>query len=121
MVEDMNAFEFEIEDVFNMTSSEGVSRAFAERMLHGALVQGDKARLNVDGFNFILNIEACEISRKKAFSLSPESGSCAILASISPADEFKKLQSERGLSVFDGLIIENYDDKSALSLLPIRS
>ena len=110
MVQDMGAFEFEIEAVFNMTSSAGVSRAFSGKMLHGSLSQGDKARLNVDGFNFILDIEACEISRKKVINLSQENGSCAVLASINPPDEFKILQSERGLTFFEGLKIENYTE-----------
>jgi hypothetical protein len=108
MVQGMGTFEFEIEAVFNMTSSAGVSRAFSGKMLHGSLAQGDKARLNVDGFNFTLDIEACEISRKKAVTLSQENGPCAVLASINPPDEFKSLQSERGLSFFVGLKIENH-------------
>lgn len=107
MVQDMGTFEFEIEAVFNMTSSAGVSRAFSGKMLHGSLSQGDKARLNVDGFNFILDIKACEISRKKAFSLSQENGPCAVLASINPPREFQNLQRERGLSFLVGLKIEN--------------
>ena len=86
MVQDMRTFEFEIDAVFNMTSSAGVSRAFSGKILHGSLAQGDKAKLNVDGFNFILNIEACEISRKKVFSLSQANGPCAVLASINPPD-----------------------------------
>lgn len=110
MVQDLGTFEFEIEAVFNMTSSAGVCRAFSGRVLHGSLAQGDKARLNVDGLNFILDIQACEISRKRVFSVSQENGPCAVLASINPPDEFKNLQSERGLRFFVGLKIENYTE-----------
>ncbi len=85
----MEEFEFEIEDIFNISPSKGATKAFAGKVLSGIVNEGDRATLLIDGHNFQLTVVWCEVFRKKQDKLTPEDGLSAICATIDVPDKLK--------------------------------
>ena len=106
----MEKFEFKVEDYFNLSRSDGASKAFAGEVLCGCIHVEDSAVLNFGKYSFKLEILGCEkVLWQPGDILTPEDGLCGIATSVDDRDLLEKLLREKGWGILRGSVIKKVD------------